>query len=1054
MSALIRAAKRRSSLPAPAKDKRRGGTTSDGGGGEGGDEPFDDAPPSFAIALFEPGRDSRVAIALYRGSTGDIEFAVVPCTHSSLVAAINDVLDAAELDSRPTALCAGSLPDAARAALVSRCAGAPRAVPAVTFGAAAASSALARATTAAWLAVNRAKLRAEALLWVPAGGGGAFGPHAPSAAGSTSCFASLVGADELAARVVGGLLSFLLAEGVLGAGARAGAGEGGGGGGVIDGGNGDEPAGFGDAGGEPRPRSPDMTTTATPRALRTIVLPGTVRVLAQKGHMRVDGLTLAALGVFVGDGGGGGGQWDRDAFCLFGLLDRTASAAGKRTLGSWLRRPLTDIAAISARHDAVAFFLSARASAPGAFDSLRRALGHVRDLPRILFRMKSFRAGARDWSSLEESLRALDTARGAIDALGVAVGEPPQLVADAGANIGTDIDAVRTTLERVVDWRATRTAGRVVVRAGLDAALDEYRQVEADLPPRLTLLADDERARHPWLMAQTFSYQYFPRLGVLAVVGKSLIRGGGGTPNTERESASSQTQMRTPQQSQMTQKQLKQQPHRTDTASLPPPPTPPPVPHSWVPHFESARDIYYKTEASMALDGFFGDPASVVADLERGLVRQLEDNVLGVHERALLSAASRAGELDALTTLADAAADYRFVRPTLTDDSVLFVRGARHALAQIAVAATGSAYVANDIALAPGRLGTGPVALVTGPNASGKSVFLKTVGLLCVLAQAGSFVPADAAVIGIVDALYARLASVESAGGSVAGGAAAASAFGLDAAQVGAALAHATSRSLLLIDEWGKGTDAADGAALLAATVRELARRDPPPRAVVTTHFREVFDAGLLGGEGGEPPLNVTFFHMKCATRGGAEGGAGERAGAGAAGAGGAGVTGDDEGDGAWAGAGAGAGARAGAGAATNSTANNDGNDTNSDADSDDGGGEPAVVPLFTLERGVALTSHGIACARIARLPRSVIARARTVAAAVAARTAVPRPPPCVSDAPVAAAANAASAAAAAAAATLILSHVAWESEGAWDGSAGGPLHELLELVLRARGEA
>lgn len=105
----------------------------------------------------------------------------------------------------------------------------------------------------------------------------------------------------------------------------------------------------------------------------------------------------------------------------------------------------------------------------------------------------------------------------------------------------------------------------------------------------------------------------------------------------------------------------------------------------------------------------------------------------------------------------------------------------------------------SHLQLAPGNAQTGAVAVVSGPNASGKSVYLKSAGLLPYMAQIGCFVPAEKAVIGVVDRLFTRIQSLESAAVNQ-------STFTIDLHQVGLMLRHATPQSMLLIDEFGKGT--------------------------------------------------------------------------------------------------------------------------------------------------------------------------------------------------------------------------------------------------------
>ena len=123
------------------------------------------------------------------------------------------------------------------------------------------------------------------------------------------------------------------------------------------------------------------------------------------------------------------------------------------------------------------------------------------------------------------------------------------------------------------------------------------------------------------------------------------------------------------------------------------------------------------------LDAYYGDIAGVIADLEVTIVRQLEERVRA-YEPLLLAVGARLAELDVLAAFAEVAADHRYTRPRVVEDNVLFVKAARHPLAELTV----ETFVPNDIALAPGRAGAGAIAIVTAPNQSGKSVYLKTVG--------------------------------------------------------------------------------------------------------------------------------------------------------------------------------------------------------------------------------------------------------------------------------------------------------------------------------------
>lgn len=136
----------------------------------------------------------------------------------------------------------------------------------------------------------------------------------------------------------------------------------------------------------------------------------------------------------------------------------------------------------------------------------------------------------------------------------------------------------------------------------------------------------------------------------------------------------------------------------------------------------------------------------------------------------------------------------------------------------------------------------GRVHVLTGPNCSGKSVYLRQVALIVYLAHVGAFVPAERAVVGLTDRIFTRLSGSDSVTAAVQQ-----SSFMRDLSQLASMLRLSTARSLLVVDEFGKGTLAADGVGLLCASIAELAGRAPAaPRALISTHFTEVLDSELL----------------------------------------------------------------------------------------------------------------------------------------------------------------------------------------------------------------
>jgi len=231
---------------------------------------------------------------------------------------------------------------------------------------------------------------------------------------------------------------------------------------------------------------------------------------------------------------------------------------------------------------------------------------------------------------------------------------------------------------------------------------------------------------------------------------------------------------------------------------------------------------------------------------ELELLEALRQFVAAQRER-LDRAANILARIDVLVSLAEVARSRGWVRPEISSDGILRIEAGRHpVLEEILPAGT---LVANDLTLAarlpdapssPGSAGVPSMLLVTGPNMGGKSTFIRQAALLAVMAQAGSFVPARRARIGIVDRLFARIG----AGDDLATGA---STFLVEMAQTARILNRSTPRSLVILDEVGRGTSTFDGLAIAQAVVEWL-HGVPGCRTLFATHYLQLAAMEKLPG--------------------------------------------------------------------------------------------------------------------------------------------------------------------------------------------------------------
>jgi DNA mismatch repair protein MutS len=213
---------------------------------------------------------------------------------------------------------------------------------------------------------------------------------------------------------------------------------------------------------------------------------------------------------------------------------------------------------------------------------------------------------------------------------------------------------------------------------------------------------------------------------------------------------------------------------------------------------------------------------------EADLFEQLRARVAG-HARRIQQSSQAAATVDVLAALAESAARHDYVKPRMVDGLELTYSDGRHPIMERLLS---EPFVANDLGMAEG---SPTVLILTGPNMGGKSTFLRQTALVVLMAQMGSFVPARQAKVGVVDRLFTRVGATD----HILRGQ---STFMVEMQETAHILRHATPRSLVLLDEIGRGTATFDGLSIAWAVAEHLARGEAGPKTIFATHYHELVD--------------------------------------------------------------------------------------------------------------------------------------------------------------------------------------------------------------------
>ena len=512
---------------------------------------------------------------------------------------------------------------------------------------------------------------------------------------------------------------------------------------------------------------------------------------------------------------------------LYGALNKTVTPMGARLLRNWLSQPLAKVEAIRQRQDAVETFINNSFG----LDAFRQQLAQVRDLERTLGRLSSGSGNARDLAALRTALEQIPALKQTLLTVGRAspradliIDGPPQgaaredarptsLVASLNDQVSESPDLVELISRAIVEEPPLPIKEGGMIRDGFDAALDELRTAQRSGKDWIAKLQADEITATG---ISSLKVRFNSVFGYYIEVTKSNLD------------------------------KVPPHYHRKQTV---------------------ANGERFITPELKDMEGKILGAEERSVKLEYEIFQRVREEVLGQLPK-IQQTASALAQLDVLSSFAEIARLHNYCRPHVADEGVLQIRDGRHPVLEQQLVE--ERFVPNDTGLASsiisplspptgvgreGRVGVeqlqtphpfplpaargkgkdfafAQIALITGPNMAGKSTYIRQVALLTLLAHTGSFVPAVEARIDLVDRIFTRIgASDDLSRGQ--------STFMVEMTETANILNNATARSLIVLDEIGRGTSTFDGLSLAWSIVEHL-HNQIGAKTLFATHYHEL----------------------------------------------------------------------------------------------------------------------------------------------------------------------------------------------------------------------
>jgi DNA mismatch repair protein MutS len=481
-----------------------------------------------------------------------------------------------------------------------------------------------------------------------------------------------------------------------------------------------------------------------------------LEVMEENAHLVLDQTTLRNLELTSTLAGEYEGS-------LLSTMNACRSAMGRRLLKTWILRPLADLNAIAARHDAVATLSrSAR-----RLDGLREALRGLRDMERLATQLAYNRSNGRDLLAVADALERMPAIINLCKET-----ENPLLL-----HLSSNLDALQDVAENIrrtlVQEPPLSVRDGGLLRPGFDSKVDELREIATN---GHTWFTDLETKLKAELQIPSLKVKMNRQIGWFIEV----------TKINEAK-----------------------------------------APEHWKRKQQMTNGSRYVTDELLERDDALLTADTKLKELEYREFINLREACKG-HAQTLAQIAGKVAAIDVLQCFGTIARSRAWTRPEMAVSDQMKAQGARHPVLE-----QQSGFVPNDLDLTKKR----KFLLITGPNMGGKSTYLRTTALMSILAQSGSFVPAEKAKIGLVDRIFTRVgASDDLRRGR--------STFMMEMIEVAHILRRATSNSLVLLDEIGRGTSTFDGLSIAWSVTEDICKRIQA-RTLFATHYHQ-----LIGLEG------------------------------------------------------------------------------------------------------------------------------------------------------------------------------------------------------------